>query len=151
MDFGELIEAFSKKVGVEGLVPDEEGVCCIAVDDMTVTVRAFPELDKILTYAEVGDAPVEGAETFYGTMLGANHMFQGTGGAALSQDPETKKLFLNRYDALGTMDPDAFSQMLEKFINVLETWRKLLADYRPAVAEETGGGALPGLGGFMQV
>ena len=52
--------------------------------------------------------------------------------------------------ALPTLDPDALDAVLESLVNQAETWRRLLADFRPvakAAAEEP----TFGTGGFVQV
>ncbi len=52
--------------------------------------------------------------------------------------------------ALPTLDSDAFDAALESLVNQAETWRRLLADFRPAAkaaAEEP----TFGTGGFVQV
>ncbi len=38
---------------------------------------------------------------------------------------------------LRVLESEAFFQAVEKFVNTLETWQKVIADYRP-VAEEVG-------------
>ena len=53
---------------------------------------------------------------------------------------------------LALLDVDSFSSALEKFINGLESWIKLLTDFRPieAEAEKSAQESVP-LGSFLQV
>ncbi len=56
--------------------------------------------------------------------------------------------------ALPTLDDDAFDAALEALVNQAETWRRLLADFRPAAkaaAEEAAQEPSFGAGGFVQV
>ena len=52
--------------------------------------------------------------------------------------------------ALPTLDSDAFDAALESLVNQAETWRRLLADFRPA-AEAAAEEPTFGTGGFVQV
>ena len=56
--------------------------------------------------------------------------------------------------ALPTLDPGAFDAALESLVNQAETWRRLLADFRPAAkaaAEAAAEEPTFGTGGFVQV
>ena len=133
MKFDELLAGLGKTLGVE--LPNGDGSCTLGVDDMTVTMQYLDTSDLLCTYAEIGEPPPEGLEQLLSAMLNANHLFQGTDGATISRDPDTGKFFLCRCDALELLNVEDCAKMLERFVNVLETWRKLLADYRPMVDE----------------
>ena len=128
MRLHELITAFAERVGGEFAV--EDGAVTLAIDDMTVTIQELDELGRIATYAEIGEPPPERLEKLYEAMLSANHLFSGTAGSTISFDADGRRFYLCRTDVTQTLDTDAFMAMLEKFVNTLETWRKLLADYR---------------------
>lgn len=158
MDFKDLMSGFGAKVGIPDLAPDSENTCRIDIDGMSVSFMQHQESDMVVTWAEVSEPPPEGVTILYRVLMESMFMGQGTGGSTFSIEPESKKIFLHRLDPLALMDLDSFCTMLEKFVNVLEQWRKLIADFRP-VAEEIGkssGEAAPGpldggMGGFMQV
>jgi len=158
MEFEELIQQLGGRLGVE-LTVDAEHACRIGVDDMFVTIQSVEEAGVVSLYADVGEAPPQGLEELLSAMMNANYLFQGTSGATLSRNPEDGHFVICRYDSLAYLDIDGFTTRLEQFVNVLETWRKLLADYRPAekpaaaasVPEEDAPGA-PGFSSpFMQV
>lgn len=50
-------------------------------------------------------------------------MFKGTGGATLSQDPESKEYALQRQFPLALLDADSLAAELEKFVDSLERWK----------------------------
>ena len=55
---------------------------------------------------------------------------------------------------LPTLDAESFDAALEALVNLAETWRRLLADFRPvakAAAERTDGVPQFGANGFVQV
>lgn len=150
MTFDDLIKGFGEKIGVELAL--EDGVVALNIDDMPVMIQELPELNAVNILGEIGEPPPEGLETLLSSMLNANHLFQGTSGGTLSRDPETGKFFLCRWEPLALADVEAFTAVVDKFVNVLETWRKIIADYRPSetAAPE---GDMPAFGssGFMQI
>lgn len=156
MQFSDIFSIFAERYGVSGIEPDENGGCSLGIDDMTVSFMPVPGSDKLLTYSELAEVPSEKPEMLFSAMLQANYLYQGTGGASFAQDPETKKIFLNRYDDLRFMDSDGFCTMLENFVNLVETWRKMIADYCPDEADTSAvEDALPssafGNSGFLSV
>ena len=128
MRLNELIDAFAEKVGGDFTV--EDGMVMLGIDDMSVTIQELDEVGRIATYAEIGEPPPERLEKLYEAMLAANHLFAGTAGSTISFDTESRRFYLCRTDVADVMDADGFMAMLEKFVNTLEIWRKLLADYR---------------------
>ena len=150
MTFDELIRDFGGQIGVE-LTP-RDGMVALDVDGMSVLIQELHELDAVVVLGEIGEPPPQGLEALLSSMLNANYLFTGTGGGTLSRDPESGKFYLCRWKALALADATSFAAMMDRFLNVLETWRKLVADYRPAepAADEAG---LPAFGssGFLQI
>jgi len=153
MDYTELMTAFAEKIGIEKLAIMDESMA-LDIDDMKVELIHDEKIDSVLLGGIIGEPPPEGKELFTSVLLQANFLFQGTGGATLAQNPDTKEYALMRYFPLKDMDVDAFAEALGNFVNELERWRGILADYQPvgeqlenAAAEEQ---ALP-LGNFLQV
>jgi len=153
MEFGDLLESLGKKLGLE-LAPDADGSCVLGVDDcMSVTIQSLEEMSRVAVWAKIGDPPPQGLERLLSAMLEANHLFQGTGGATISRDGEGT-FFLCQLFQMNGLDDEAFFTALERFVNTLEAWQKMLEDYRPDIAAPAEGEALPqGFGGtgFMAV
>ena len=135
MELSEIMEQFAQKIGLADFAPDADGSYRLAIDDMTVSFVEEGESRTLATYAEIGDLPPEGVTALYRVLMEAMFMGQATGGSAFSVEPNSGKIFLHRVDSLAALDADAFSAMLEKFVNVLEQWRKLIADFRPVAGE----------------
>ena len=153
MDYKELMTAFAEKIGIEEL-PIADDATSLEIDDMQVEVIHDETADGVLLGGIIGEPPPDGQGLFNSMLLQANFLFQGTGGATLGQNPETKEYALMRSFSLKDLDAATFSEALGNFVNELERWRGLLADYQP-VAEEieknaTEEQALP-LGNFIQV
>ena len=74
--------------------------------------------------------------------------------AFFAKAPEGETYVAVRRLALPTLDSDAFDAALEALVNQAETWRRLLADFRPAAkaaAEAAAEEPVLGVGGFVQV
>lgn len=150
MDFEDLIKGLGARLGIE-LSSNSDGTCVLSVDDMTVILQNIPEVFSTGFCGEIGEPPPQGQLALQTAMLEANHFFRGTGGATISRDSENGKYYLCRVFDSRVTDIDAFVDSLEKFVNTLEAWRQLLADYRPEEEPVSGEPAGSSLGGFMQV
>ncbi|MCQ2394921.1 MAG: type III secretion system chaperone [Kiritimatiellae bacterium] len=135
MEFKKLMADFAAAARIDRIDPDEDGCYRFEIDGMVVTFSEVLESDELLTWAEAGELPPEGRETLYRTLLEALYMGRATGGSVLSVDPESGMVCLHRSDPLTAMDFERFKEALQKFVNVLEFWRRTLADFRPAAKE----------------
>ena len=147
MDFSEIVATFAKRHGVEGLTV-ENGATALDIDGIAVTL--VETANSLVASAEIGEPPVEGRVDFADVLLEAN--LEST--AFFAKAPETGVYVLVRRLPLAGLDSDAFDVALEALVNAAETWRRILADFRPAAAqaavEEESAPAF-GAGGFMQV
>jgi len=134
MEFSEIFDNFAKRVGADFAL-DEDGTCRLGIDDMEIVVHLLPELDSVVMYGDVGDLPPEGLQDFYAAALKANWMFGGTSGSTIAINPETNRVVLNRYDPVKSLDDESFAATVEKFVNMLETWRTLARDFGPVALE----------------
>lgn len=151
MQITELIAALGERIGLK-LGLDEAGACTLAVDGMSVVIQEVSEADLVGFWGKIGSPPPEGLERLYGLMLEANHLFRATAGATISRDPESKDFFLCRVLDLRVLDGESFILALERFVNTLENWQRLVIDYRPVAASgetgDGGGDAAAGQGGL---
>lgn len=152
MEAEELLKQLGEAIGLE-LAFDENGACAFEADGMTVTLNNFPELDRIVLSGDVGEPPPERLEGLYKAMLTANHLFQGTGGATLSLDPESGDFAINLPLDCRVVDGEEFVAQTGKFVNLLESWRKIVENYRDSNVEDSAGEVPPlrGLSDFQIV
>lgn len=156
MNNQELLKGFGEKLGgkVE-LKPDDAGAVMLDVDGMTLTIFGLEEIGQVVLSGVIGEPPPEDRmEMLYRAMLVANHNFTGTFGATLSINPDDGKVSLCKALPLALADAEGFFAEVEHFVDTLETWCKLVADFRatpdaPEPEPETA--PLGGPGGFMQV
>ena len=151
MTFEELMEEAGRTLGVDLLAHD--GTTQLEIDGMAVSVLEMPELEAVVLNGVIGEPPPQGLAALHRAMLEANFNFAGTAGATLAVDPDDGALTLTRLAPLPLLDTTKFLALLERFVNVLETWRTIVADYRPdESAPASPADGAPGLGdGFLQV
>ena len=143
MDFPELISTFAERHGIANLAA-EDNAAALDIDGIVVTIVAAG--DTVSISADIGEPPAEGWADFAELLLEASLQAD----AFFAKAPESGIYVAVRRLALATLEPDAFDAALEALVNQAETWRRLLADFRPAAqaaAEEPSFGT----GGFVQV
>ena len=148
MDFNELVADFASRHGVGDLAV-VDGAAAFDIDGITVLLVSNEELLTIS--AEVGEPPAEGAAAFANLLLEANMQSD----FCFAKAAESGNYIVMRRIALASLDATSFDQLLEAIVNYAETWRRLLADFRPAAkaAAEIEESESPSFGssGFMQV
>ena len=147
MDFTELISSFAERHGIADLAA-EDNTAALDIDGIVVTLVASG--DALSVSADIGEPPSEGRADFADLLLEANLQSD----AFFAKAPESGTYVAVRRLALPTLDPDAFDAALEALVNQAETWRRLLADFRPAAkAAAEGAAEAPsfGAGGFLSV
>ena len=156
MEFNELIQAFAASLGLDG-VEIEGGAAAFEIDGMKVNIFNDAEADTVMVYGEIGQPPSEDDRSFGPAMLKANHLFGGTGGATLCQDPETGAYAIFQAFPLDGMDAESLAAQVARIVDKTEHWRGILNAFQVAerergetAAEEVLLDAIHG-GGFMQV
>jgi hypothetical protein len=147
MDFAELISDFAERHGIAELAA-EDNAAALDIDGIVVTLVAAG--DALSIFADIGEPPAEGRADFAELVLEANLQSE----AFFAKEHESGSYILVRRLALSTLEADAFDAALESFVNLSETWRRLLADFRPvakAAAERVDEVPQFGVNGFVQV
>ena len=127
MDFNELVADFAARHGVTGLTAEDSAVS-LDIDGIAITLTAVG--DRLAISAEIGKSPAKGRADFADILLEAN--LEST--AFFAKTRETDTYLLVRHLPLDELDGEAFDTTLETLVNTAETWRRLLADFRPVEA-----------------
>ena len=147
MTYEELIRAFAERHGIANLAA-EDNAAALDIDGIVVTLVAAG--DALSVSADIGEPPVEGRADFAELLLEANLQSE----AFFAKEPENGAYILVRRLSLPSLDAESFDAALEALVNLAETWRKLLSDFRPVAkaAVETSE-TVPqfGASGFVQV
>jgi len=147
MDFQQLIADFAKRHGIANLAA-EDNAAALEIDGIVITLVAAG--DALLISAEIGEPPSEGRAEFAELLLEANLQSE----AYFAKEPENGAYVLVRRLQLQMLDAESFDAALEALVNLAETWRRLLADFRPvakAAAERSEELPQFGADGFVQV
>ena len=158
MEFNELIQAFAASLGVAG-VEIEGGAAAFEVDGMKVNFFHEEPAGMVMVYGEIGEPPSEDDRSFGPAMLKANHLFGGTGGATLCQDPETGAYAIFQAFPLAGLDAESLAAQVARIVDKTEHWRNILNAFQVAEREKGSAAAEEvlldaihgGTGGFMRV
>ena len=132
MSYEELVERFAAKYGIDGLAA-ENGVAAMVIDGVKVELISDEEAGCAVIYAEIGYPPPDANGRFGEMMLKANHLFIGTNGGTLCQNPETDAYVLMRPVPLARLDgEEAMGAILEETQSQVERWQKILGGLREA-------------------
>jgi len=148
MEFNELIAEFAVRHNVENLVV-EDGFTALDIDGIIVSIVSSGEI--IVFSADIGEPPPEGSGVFANLLLEANLKSD----VFFAKDGERDVYVIVRRFMLSALDSAALDEAIEAFVNQTETWRQLLADFRPAAEtaaenDEAESSAF-GSNGFIQV
>ena len=109
----------------------------------------------VVIYAEIGYPPPEANGKFGEIMLKANHLYLGTNGGTLCQNPDTDAYVLMRTVPLAPLEgAETFGAIMEDVLLQVDNWRELMNGLRAAEVEEeeqTKEDGRLASGGFMQV
>ena len=147
MEFEKLISDFAERHSIANLAA-ENNAAALEVDGIVVTLVAAG--DALSVSAEIGEPPADGRAEFAELMLEANLQT----GAFFAKEPESGAYVLVRRLQLPALDAESFDAALEALVNLAETWRRFLADFRPvakAAAEHVAELPQFGANGFVQV
>lgn len=161
MELKELIGAFAAEAGIkETPVAHDAGGFTFEIDDITISFVETEGSHELVTLAVVGELPDSGEKQIFRYLMEAMFRDGGSGGAIFSLEPGTKRIWAHRRDSLATMDEEGFRAMLERFVNGMEEWRRIvsgLSELAPKLAEAEQKVALEsrnlqlGSGDFMRV
>ena len=140
-----MVEVLGEKLGLE--LVDEGGATAIEVDGLPLILQQAND-DLLLIHADLGEMAPECREGIMSAAMEANYLYQGTGGATLSVNPRDGHLHLQKYNYLERLDAEKGFELLERFAQTLQSWRNIIADYKPS---QQGTEAPLDVGGFMQV
>lgn len=150
MKLDEMIGGFAATVGIENVSPDDAGGYTLEIDGMAVSFLEATDGQELLTVAEVGELPDSGEKSIFRYLMESMFRDGASGGAVFSLEPGTKRIWAHRRDFLPAMDGESFRTMLERFVNGMEEWRRIvsgLSDLAPKLAEaeeKAEGSELPG-------
>ena len=134
MEYNELVQGFAAKAGLSNF-KIADGTSAVEIDGIKVAFIHDEKGGSVTIYGEIGFPPPDANGRFGEAMLKANHLFSGTEGAVLCQNPDTFAYALFRQFPLAAMDLETFCGHVGKLVDQAEGWKRLLEGFREAEAE----------------
>ena len=128
MNFRDFTQELGKALGME--LENVGGACGLDIDGVAVMLHDADDL--VLVTAEIGHPPPEeGLEALFKTVLKANWLYRGTGGATLAINPDDDSLWLEKYNFLERLDGEKGIEMITRFAETVKTWQELVSGFTP--------------------
>ncbi len=122
--FEDIMAETAEFLGLDGLEPDEDGICEFISEEAHIVVMACPEdVELLMVTARIAEPSRD--ESLLDA-LKANYRFARTQGATISMDPDDGSLVLSTLRPLESLDGVKMARLLEKFMTVLLSLRETL-------------------------
>ena len=143
MKFESLIAEFGSCYGIGDLVPDEDGVVTIRVDDRFVTFMRQGETDFVIVMAELRAASEAGEDAVNRLLMQANQTLFVEDGLVIVRPGESDRYCLLDRFCVTDMDFHDFDRQVGRLLSRADSWGLFLERYVPVAAEAaaTGGGS----------
>lgn len=142
-NYKQLLSELGQAVGIPDLAPDKDNYCCLGFDDKIIIHLQYNEENEVLMlFAQLGSIDEDKTVDLYPRLLKANLFWQGTGGATLGVDDETREVLMSYQVPMMLLDFSKFQELLEGFINTAELWINTLE-----AVQRGEGVVLPGMEG----
>jgi hypothetical protein len=134
----DLVRAFGQSVGIRDLRVDEDGFSAVAVGDrLIINFQYVEDADVIVVFTELGEVSRARETEVYRAMLDANFFWQGTGGAVLALEAESRTAVLMTREPLEGLTPEAFEHAVGMFAKRADEWIERLAELNGQVPAGT--------------
>ncbi|MES2634748.1 MAG: CesT family type III secretion system chaperone [Pseudomonadota bacterium] len=125
--YDELIRAFAAHIGLDGelLAKTQE----VMIDGLSVGLacEGMEGAFDLLYFVDLGAPPAERAPAVYRTLLQANNLWAGTGGATLGLQADTGAVILAGRIDLASVTPEGLAAMLDGFTDTGQFWKNVVA------------------------
>ena len=137
IDVKTLIKTFCERLGIQSEA-NAEGIYAFEADAFEFAVHDLSEQRRVALVGDLGMIPKGHPEGLFRLMLEAQHCFRETEGAVFSIDRERDRLTLNRMLSCLELDNETFFNEVERFVNQLETWARIIRDYNGKTERDEG-------------
>ena len=137
IDVKTLIKAFCERLGIQSEA-NTEGIYAFEVDALEFAVHDLSEQRRVALVGDLGMIPDAHREGLFRLMLEAQHCFREMEGSVFSIDGERDRLMLNRMLFCAELDDETFFNEVERFVNQLEAWTRIIRDYNGKTERDEG-------------
>jgi hypothetical protein len=142
--YTELLRSFGNSIGLADATPDADGYCAMSFDDLVVHFQY--DDGELTVFSRIGEVDEDRTEGIYSMLLAANLFWQGSKGATLSVEPDSRIAFIADRRGVSGLNDGSFRDWLGGFVTIAEYWQKRLADANaggPLWAEDDTPGPAP--------
>ena len=137
IDVKTLIKAFCERLGIQSEA-NAEGIYAFEVDAFEFAVHDLSEQRRVALVGDLGMIPEKRPEGLFRLMLEAQHCFRESEGAIFSIDGERNRLTLSRMLSCAELDDETFFSEVERFVNQIEAWARIIRDYNGQTERDKG-------------
>ncbi|OLQ81609.1 hypothetical protein BIT28_09560 [Photobacterium proteolyticum] len=137
MELKQLMADFCQDYGIDLIEPNEEGIVTLAINQDSVRLHLQEHKGYLVLFTQVGILPEDVTVSQLKQILAANYFWLGTKGFTISLSPETDMLIASRQDSMEVVHYEGFAAMIEAAVEVVEHWRKVMADGFKSVESQT--------------
>lgn len=136
-ELSHLLEEFGRHVGLDDLTLSENGTASLAIDAVELHLAADDEGRTLVMFADVGTPPHpdQTSREYYETLLKANFLHLGTGGATLGMDRDAGFVALMDRVPVAGLNAADLADRVERFVNLAEAWSQRLTELASEPAE----------------
>lgn len=129
-ELSQLVEEFGRHVGLDELTLGENSATSLAIDAVELHLAADDDGRTLVMFADVGTPPHpdQTSREYYETLLKANFLHLGTGGATLGMDRDAGFVALMDRLAVAGLNAADLADRVERFVNLAEAWTQRLAE-----------------------
>jgi len=156
MEFEELMRDFAARIGLADLTIEDDAAA-IEIDGNPFGFIYNPGSGTLILVADLGVQPGSADRPLGSMMLKANFLYEALDGAVLFQNPDNEAFGIQQRFRLVDLDVDSLSAQVERFANLADEWRDIVAGYGEAEAAAQAQAASEeppapfSCGGFMRV
>ena len=136
-DVKELVNGFCERLGIKSEA-NAEGVYAFEVDALEFAIHDLSEQRRVALVGDLGMIPEKHPEGLFRLMLEAQHCFRESEGAIFSIDGERNRLTLSRMLSCAELDDETFFSEVERFVNQIEAWARIICDYNGQTERDKG-------------
>ncbi len=130
-EYREFLSAVRTSTGLNMLVPDDDGLVSVRVDDtFNLNLQFIAPSGMILCFVEVTALPENAPAAAYRELLSAGLFGQGTAGGYFTLEPSSNTVLYNYFfnGDEASRDADGFVSTLEMILQLCEVWTGRIDD-----------------------
>lgn len=130
-DYRNFLSEVRKVSGIETLVPDENGLVSVRVDDAyNVNFQFIEATGKVLCFVEVAELPTDAPKAVYRDLLSGGLFGKDRAGGYFALETETGTVVYNYFFDLevAAKDVEEFIHAIEKILQLCDMWAERIKE-----------------------